>query len=610
MDPKKFIQVLHSIGYPNAHKLSPHALEWAFENPATISFLDWFSNSIGADNSVSASEMKEFKIIEQMNGLIEGQQLEEALENIQHESHGFEDLESDVHRLKNSLAQALARKQSLLSHCSKISAQQVALHNKIVKMGEVEEQANRQVKMTLDKCAMQDVKINKALKNLSAAVGKLVELYKSKPAGRKGFPSAGYFLSQMDLSSFHDAEAKYSHDLTEFTKKQFFEGVALMSGEGLLAEYGLLDLSSPQKSIAADKDKEQIFLEDCMELQRLKQIFPKSECDRINALVNAKKAQSAVAEATALLESLKAGNFPSSPSEISHLSKSLEKNISKATGEAEPLLATLPDLIHKLGSLQGGEVLTGDYDLKLKRQNYFTEKQDMVITHLVHQRSRSEFLSLLYDLELRYHKETHVLLSAVSQVLTQHLRSWQQRMEDLEDPDLSKKKFQGTVVDARDTSTLRLFHLLGESELDKGLLCVQKQKVVEKAKHLHAQHTCAKATDQTMDEKYMSKVAQLEGCVKECEEHLYAGSSTSSGQPMLSSCEIQEGIASLMSSLTTLKKDISDIILNVDKKKGALKTNVLQSRERELFTLFHTNSDRLEYIVNSLAERSKAQDIE
>ena len=65
--------------------------------------------------------------------------------------------------------------------------------------------------------------INKALKNLSAAVGKLVELYKSKPAGRKGFPSAGHFLSQMDLSSFHDAEAKYSHDLTEFTKKQFFE---------------------------------------------------------------------------------------------------------------------------------------------------------------------------------------------------------------------------------------------------------------------------------------------------------------------------------------------------------------------------------------------------
>ncbi|RUS92098.1 hypothetical protein EGW08_000122 [Elysia chlorotica] len=610
MDPKKFIQVLHNIGYPNAHKLSPHAIEWAFENPATVSFLKWFSDSIGADNLVSAGEMQEFKVIEEMNELIEGPQLEEALENVQQESNGIENLEAEVQKLKNSLAEALATKQSLLSRCSKLSAQQVSLHNKIVKLGEVEEQANRQVKVAIDKCAMQDVKINNALKNLSEAVERLVEVYKCKPAGRKGSQSDGHFLSQLDLGAFHDAEAKYSHDLTEFTKKHFFEGVALMSGAGLPAEYNLLDLNSPQKSIVADKNKEQMFLEDCMELQRLKQTFPKSECDRINALVNAKKAQSALAEATVLLESLKTGNFPSSPSEISHLRKSLEKNIRKAVAEAEPLLASLPDLIKKLGSLQGGEVLTGDYDLKLRRQNYFTEKQDQVIGQLVQQRSRSEFLSFMYDLELRSHKETHVLVSAVSQVLSQHVKSWQQRMEDLEDPDLSEKKFQGTVVDARDTSTLRLFHLLGESETDKGLLCVQKQKVVERAKHLQAQHTCAKASDQTMDEKYMSKMAQLEVCVKECEEHMYAGSSTSSGQPMLSSCEIQDGIASLMNSLTALKKDLSDIISNVGKKKAALKTNVLQSKERDLFTLFHTNPDHLEYIVNSLAERSKAQDIE
>ena len=55
--------------------------------------------------------------------------------------------------------------------------------------------------------------------------------------------------------------------------------------------------------------------------------FPKSECDRINALVNAKKAQSAVAEATALLESLKAGHFPSSPSEI-RLTKTVPFSVS------------------------------------------------------------------------------------------------------------------------------------------------------------------------------------------------------------------------------------------------------------------------------------------
>ncbi|GFN87114.1 HAUS augmin-like complex subunit 3 [Plakobranchus ocellatus] len=398
--------------------------------------------------------------------------------------------------------------------------------------------------------------------------------------------------------------------VVQIRKEGSCRGIAQMSGEGLSNQYSLLDLNSPQKDVVADKNKEQSFLEDCEELQRLKQIFPKSECDRINALVNAKKAHSAVAEATALLETLKGGHFPSSPTEIGHLRKSIDKNIDKAIEEAQPLLSSLPSLLQELGSLQGGEILTGDYDLKLKRQDYFTKKQDQVISHLVSQRARSEFLSLLYDLELRCHKETHALLSAVTQVLTKHLRGWQQRKEDLEDPDLSDKKFQGSVVDARDTSTLRMFHLLGDFESDKDLLCVQKQKVVEKAKHLYAQHTCAKAADQTMDEKYMNKVSQLEVCAKECEEHLYAGSSTSSGQPMLSSSEIQDAIASLTNSLAALKKDITEVILNIDKKKGALKSNVLQSRERELFTLFHTNPERLEYIVNSLAERSKASDIQ
>ncbi|GFR85918.1 HAUS augmin-like complex subunit 3 [Elysia marginata] len=610
MDPNKFVQALHSIGYPHAHKLNPQALEWAYQNPATVSFLNWFSNSVGAENAVSAGDMQEFKAIEQINGLLERHQLEEALENVQQGSHGFENLESDVEKLKKSLAQITARKQAMLSHSSKIGTQQAALHDKIVKLGQVEEQASRSVKQAIDQCVTQDLKINEALKNLSAAVERLVELYKNKPEGRKGFHSEGYFLSQMNLALFHDAEAKYSHDLTAYTKKQFFEGVGLMSGEGLSAQYSLLDLSSPEKSVIADQEKEQLFMEDCTELQRLKQIFPRSECDRINALVNAKKAQSAVAEATALLESFKAGHFPSSPTEISHLKKSLEQKTYKATEEAKTILASLPDLLRKLGSLQGGEVLTGNYDLKLKRQNYFTEKQDQVISHLINQRARSEFLSLLYDLELQCHEETHVLLSAVGQLLTHHLKSWQQRMEDLEDPDFSEKKFQGSVVDARDTSTHRLFHLLGESEADKGLLCLQKQKVVQKAKHLHAQHTCTKAADQTMDEKYMNKVTQLESCLKECEEHLYAGSSTKSGQPMLSPSEIQEGIATLTSSLAALKKDVADIIVDVDKKKGVLKTNILQSKERELFTLFHTNPGKLEYIVNSLAERSKAQDIQ
>ncbi|GFN87110.1 HAUS augmin-like complex subunit 3 [Plakobranchus ocellatus] len=225
MDSHKFSQVLHNIGYPNAHKLDPQALEWAFENSATVPFLNWFLNSVAADNVVSTDDLHEFKHIKDSGGLIEGLQLDEALKNIENEGPGNDSLESEVDKLQKALVQATARKQSLLSHCNKLSVQQVGLQNKVMKMKEVEEQADRNLKQVTDKCAMQDVKINKALQSLAGAIGRLGELYKNKSEGKGKMNSSSedHFLSQLDLSAFHDAEAKYSHDLTAFTKKQFFE---------------------------------------------------------------------------------------------------------------------------------------------------------------------------------------------------------------------------------------------------------------------------------------------------------------------------------------------------------------------------------------------------
>ena len=51
-----------------------------------------------------------------------------------------------------------------------------------------------------------------------------------------------------------------------------------------------------------------------------------------------------------------------------------------------------------------------------------------VIEHLVAQRSRNELLSVLYEMEVRWHKDTHSLVSAARQTLEGHLLDWQQRM--------------------------------------------------------------------------------------------------------------------------------------------------------------------------------------
>ena len=53
---------------------------------------------------------------------------------------------------------------------------------------------------------------------MSASVSALAELYSSSPS-TKNYDD---FLSQIELKAFHDAEEKFSKDLTAFTKKQFF----------------------------------------------------------------------------------------------------------------------------------------------------------------------------------------------------------------------------------------------------------------------------------------------------------------------------------------------------------------------------------------------------
>ena len=40
----------------------------------------------------------------------------------------------------------------------------------------------------------------------------------------------------------------------------------------------------------------------------------------------------------------------------------------------------LPGLVQELGELQATSILKGDYELKIARQDYFTSKQDQVLT--------------------------------------------------------------------------------------------------------------------------------------------------------------------------------------------------------------------------------------
>lgn len=126
-----------------------------------------------------------------------------------------------------------------------------------------------------------------------------------------------------------------------------------------------------------------------------------------------------------------------------------EKELSQLQSQTGHLATQqLPGLIQDMATLQVSTILHGDYDLKIARQDYFTSKQEkvpppppyllppppppptsylpfpsttlifltcislQVISYLLSQTARQELLSMLYEVELRRHRDTHRLLSA------------------------------------------------------------------------------------------------------------------------------------------------------------------------------------------------------
>nr|KAG5710274.1 hypothetical protein BaRGS_008990 [Batillaria attramentaria] len=418
------------------------------------------------------------------------------------------------------------------------------------------------------------------------------------------------FLSQLNLDPFHQMEEKYTRVLTAYTKKQFFQGIADMAG-GELSRYELLEVSDPMRLLVKGQTQGE-FLQDCEELARLQAVFPKSESDRVSALVEKMCAASVLKEANNILQTIHFGTFPQDTDDIRSDLDMVNKSLLTVKAQLKKLTDTeVPDLIKELAALHGTTVLTGDYRLKVVRQDYFTTNQDQVIKYLVDQRARNEFLTMAYEVEAQNHKDAHHLMTALQQFLHTRLSSFRDRMQLMADPVFTKARHERGTIDTRDTASTHLHRLLVpvDPKSAERQLFLSYSQMTSAAETLKQRHTAAKAEAVSTADKYQHKIRQMEQEVRRCQEVLYAESSTVGGQPMLTPRAVQEAMTELDNMLQKLEAAILDTITDINTKKKGLKKDVLQTKERELFTYFHLHPDRLRKTVDNLEQRLQAQSV-
>ncbi|KAI0231321.1 AUGMIN subunit 3 [Lamellibrachia satsuma] len=615
MSGQAFLDTLRRIGYPSVSELDSQSVSWMFDNDAMAPFLEWFCDEIQPANVLNPKDLNRFHELEKSeDGVLDGPHLDQALQNlasVEQDEQSEEKLRGNVRDLEDELKLAEQKKNRLVQQRNKLSLQQMSLNNKLSRMDSVLETSKREYKIAIEQAQTDNTMVNQQLDELTSAVTDLVRLYKDgvqNPIEPCGDAKNPVFLSQLDLGGLEAVEQKYTQALTAFTKKQFFEGIAEVSGHHAASRYGFLDTNDPD-SLLVSGEREDVIIEECKELKRLQACFPKSEVLRVQALEDDRSSTAACEFIENLLHLWKEKPYPQDVNSLLGRLREAEA-VCRVVERDVALLKEkeIPRLILDSTSLQVNKILCGDYNLKIMRQDYFISNQEQLISYLLTQKGRSEFLTLAYEIELQGHRDIYRLLTAVSFTLQKQHRTFEQRMKMLQDPAVTGNRQDRETIDSRDKFLTRLYTLLDDEETEgHAPIFLTYAKLAENAGKLNQQLSGLRA--QTSSNKYRQQdmLTALVKELRECEVAVY--SSTASGQPVLSPAPVVDAITQLGSMLQKLEQVSADIIKVVDQRKKALKSDPLLATERELFTYFLMDADHLRRTVGDVERRVRAQQV-
>ncbi|WAR23282.1 HAUS3-like protein [Mya arenaria] len=630
MSGAQLVKRLHVLGYPGADSLEPQALDWMFENDALSPLLHWFCTSINTSNVLSDKQLNEYAALSNSGEVVlKGRQLEEALSSLdfsKDETASEESLKEEVEQLESSLRCYQQQKHRLAKRRNTLSNLQMTASQRLSRLGHVKSRAEQEYKAAVGKTHTANTQMDDSLELVGQAVGDLSLLYRP-PANRSGDTSlrptgnaslnatqAGLsfntshnattntamtaipcmFLSQTPVQQYHSAEETYTTQLTAYTKKQFFQGIAEMASCGGDSRFEILEVSDPD-SLLVRGEREDVNMQDCRELARLQKLYAKSETERIKATCEMTRLKGQLESAKGILSSLDSGTFCNDGMKNKERLEKLRGMLGTVHQEFSALgEGDVPRLVQECRESKVIRVLTGDYNLKLARQDYFTANQEKVIRHLVVQRSRNEFLTMALEVELRAHREIHHILTSLYAQLSSQFQLWQARMVWC---DVRQCPDPGPTQAGNDDS----------SDRAGSQLFLTYDVLVENARTLRHRHDQLTRTLNTTNSGDADHLHLLERSVSQCEDLLYSESSTASGAPPLTPRPLQQAIIQLGDLLKQLEQNILNLVKDIDQKKKLLKSDPLLARERKLFTYFFTNPAKLQQTLEDISNRLQAK---
>ncbi|XP_037484964.1 AUGMIN subunit 3-like isoform X3 [Triticum dicoccoides] len=440
MSAKQLCDALAAAGFDSGDPLDPESLDWAFlQGDDSSRVLAWIAARLRRANVLSASDLELYDQLELEGKLLEGKDLDSAFDSISvfseiGENHEYTFLsEESLGDIRDSKLALRAEVSDLEKKLASMEWQLDLLTAQATTITQGKKSRTSAKTSATGKLARFDEELAERSLEMNAVLGKLVATIQELSYYHSE-ADIGVYLSYCDFQSYVISNLACTKELNTWFTKKF--------------EKGALRFVAKEDMPRGDSEKPHHFV---VELKRINSVRRNSE----------------------LTEELKV------------LSLQVQECLSE----------TVASLCSDLARLEGANILQGDHNLIVHRQECYISQQKRFINHLVNQLAAHRFLAIACQLERRTKiSSAYSLLKA------------------------TEMELQSYVLAVNSRLVLDQYHLIGEAASSM----IEEGSIDDRDTFLHAVRDILSSYSgsQTMTPTYVSACALVEQ-ISELEDELH-----------------------------------------------------------------------------------------
>ncbi|KAJ4730336.1 AUGMIN subunit 3 [Melia azedarach] len=612
MSGARLCALLSELGYEGADTLDPDSFEWPFQYDDAQTILDWICSSLRPSNVLSLSELSQYELFLEEGKLLEGEDLEFAYDSIsafssrrdnQDAVFGAEEGLKDIREATLAYKDEAVKLQRQLKHLQYQFDMLTAQASTLVQGRRARVAATSTVSGHLttldDSLSARNLQMNAVLERMASTAQELAHYHSGD--------EDGIYLAYSDFHPYLLIDSSCIKELNQWFAKQLDTGPFRLVAEDGKSKCSWVSLDDISNVLVRDLEKSHH--QRVSELQRLRSIFGTSERQWVEAQVENARQQ-------AILMTLKS-QVASDEAHIHLDLHSLKRKHVDLIGELSNLYhrekkllsETIPDLCWELAQLQDTYILQGDYDLKVRRQEFYINRQKAFISHLINHLARHQFLKIACQLEKKNMLGAYSLLKVIESELQGYLSATKGRVgRCLALIEAAADVRELGAVDDRDTFLHGVRDLLSiHSNTQAGLSrYVSAPGIVQQISSLHSDlKTLQSDLENSLPEDRSRCINELCTLIKSLQQLLFASSTTA--QPILTPRALMKDLDEMEKINAKLSAAVEEVTLEHCKKSEIIKHHGQEvGLQRRVFMDFFCNPERLRSQVRELTARVRA----